>query len=310
MASSRRALFVDCTGIIKRYQYFYTPEKSRYYSFDRFCEVLIASIIHTQPSVIYTTASPDINYSWRRELYPLYQARFTSSPTYPIYLLNSKLLDQLHHLLPINHIECPSQKNESGDVISSIIHQYTAADDQIFVLAQNKRFQQFLSLQRNINCIKTVRKPITLDDDMDDDELSFMLETRCNNQCEQIIDYLSLVDAVPGIGPVRAKQLLQFGNVPFLLGNLNETWTVLHPLQARLIEEHSATLKLFYEKLIPFDSEVQLDANVMNNAKTIDGQLLKDPVALLRLIQPLAEKYQLKSVLWRLREHNWSKTHV
>eukprot|EP01084_Bolivina_argentea_P316735 549102_1 len=139
-SAMRRILIVDCNGIIKRYSYFFTQNKSSYYPFDRFCNVLIESIIRTQPSIIYTTASSPFDNLWRRKLYNNYQLSFVQSSQYPYYINNINILDELAlHIPIINHIKCPLQSNESGDLASSIINKYTSNNDKIFLLAQPKK---------------------------------------------------------------------------------------------------------------------------------------------------------------------------
>ena len=108
---------------------------------------MIESIIRTRPSIIYTTTSPPFDKLWRRQLFPEYQLDFLASSYYPLYRENKDLLDEFsENFEMINHIKCPSESNESGDIISSIIEQYTDKNDEVFMLTQPKKFEQLLAL--------------------------------------------------------------------------------------------------------------------------------------------------------------------
>jgi len=313
-SSARRILFVDCSSILKRFAFFHHDGKPEHYAFDRFCNVLIESVLEMRPSLIFTVCSAPIDNLWRRELYPLYQNGFIGSYHHRIYEQNRPLLDELpERLETLSHIACPRQCNESGDLISSIIHQHTARDDQLFVMAAPKKFEQLLALnddgRRDVQYVTTTKRAT----DGLDGALHFEFKYTTTNYLgvanHFVTDYLALcgiqsdsICGVKGIGPVRAKRLLEFGGVPFLLNNQQWKRESTKSLVAA-IENQSEALRLFHDRLIPFRTNVDVTSGV-ENAKPLPPDYFDDGDAALRLrsaIQPLAEKYCLRQTSWQWR---------
>ena len=171
---------------------------------------------HLKPSLIYMTRSAPFDSLWRRDAFPEYQSKFQGSYPCSIYNQNLALFDDVdfaEHFPMIRSIQCPSQTNESGDLIASLIQSHTTELDDICVLSQPHKFEQLLGVpQRRVELMKTVRK----DEDAEDahDELNFAFESSAHNSFglrrnECVLDYLSLVgiasDSIAGVKVHRTR---------------------------------------------------------------------------------------------------------
>lgn len=284
----------------------------------RFCNIFIESIIQTRPSIIYTTKSAPVDDLWRKEIFPEYKSTFVQSNQYPIYADNCQLLDELQDQFPIMH-QMTSPKNEAGDIASSIIKSYTNHNDEIYLLSDSKKSQQVLSYndyqndeQRNINYMKTTRQ----DDDEEDHELNFKFIQTSNNLFELssntlIPDYFAFVgistdniSGIKGIGKKRALQLLQFGDIEYLLNNDEWKQKITAKTVRKAMEDDTNRDKLrLFKKLIPFKDNIEFDKILMEQMPELADEYfdINDTLSLLNMIKPFAEKWRLNAILWRQR---------
>ena len=127
---------------------------------------------------------------------------------------------------------------------------------------------------------------------------------------DSIVDYLSLIgiksdniDGIKGIGPVRARKLLNFGNVSYLLNNDEWKDKYRSPAIVKLVEDNAGILEFYCNELIPFQDGITIDESlkVVKNVPS-DYYRYTDSMPLLESIRPIAEKYNLPSIKWRLRQ--------